>query len=313
MDIVTILERSNGPRFSLEVYPPKTVRTPGALSVQEHISRVFDTVERLLKYRPAFVSVTYNPEGQTRSTSIPVASIIRQRFGVEAVAHLTSFGTPMSELPRTLEVMDYFGVHNVLAIRGDRPGARAGGPPPSCTGRTGPGGSDPAVPRAAELVASIKKHRSDFCVGVACYPEGHPECLDASGRRDLERDMGHFAAKVASGASFAITQLFLDNGLFFSFVERARRRGVAVPIIPGIMPVASLQSLKIVRGLCGAEVPPPLLRRLESAGGNPDEVRERGIEHAIDQCRGLVDRVPCIHFYAMNQWEPIERIIRELI
>ncbi len=313
MEIVAILEKSEGLRFSLEVYPPKTTRSPGGPSVQEHISRIFDTVERLLRYGPAFVSVTYNPEGQTKSTSIPVASIIRQRFGVEAVAHLTSLGTPISEVPRTLDVMDYFGVHNVLAIRGDPPEARAGGAPPSCVGRGGAGASAARVPHAAELVAIIKRHRRDFCVGVACYPEGHPECLDASGRRDLERDLDHFQEKVRSGASFAITQLFLDNSHFFSFVERARRRGVAVPIIPGIMPVVSLQSLRIVRGLCGAEIPAPLLQRIEGAGGSPDEIKERGIEHALDQCRGLADKVPCIHFYAMNQWEPVERIIRELI
>ncbi|MEM2870559.1 MAG: methylenetetrahydrofolate reductase [Thermoplasmata archaeon] len=389
MDIVSILREGRGPRFSIEVYPPRTSRSAGGLSVQEHISRIFDTVEHLLPYRPAFVSVTYNPEGQTRSTSIPIAGIIRQRFGIEAVAHLTALGTPPDEIPRTLEVMDYFGIQNVLAIRGDPPqgagGPGAGGAPeatmvggsgervggtvvgrpgaagPGAAGagregvaggggavsgpatgdgaggsgqagmagaeKGGPGSRDgagavaiggsgrggPRISHASELVALIKKHRRDFCVGVACYPEGHPECVDAGGRRDLEKDLGYFREKVEAGAGFAITQLFLDNSRFFSFLERARRAGIEIPIVPGIMPVVSLQTLGIVKRLCGAEVPSLFLRRIEAAAGDPGEVRERGIEHALEQCRGLVDRVPCIHFYAMNRWEPVERILKGLI
>ena len=299
MDVVSLLNSSKQTRFSLETYPPKTKRGKGEPSMQEHISKIFDTVEHLLPYKPLFVSVTYNPEGETRATSIPIASIIRQRFEIESLAHLTSIGLPRDEVPITLDVLDYFGIHNVLALRGDLPRESPRDPAAMC--------------HAADMVAVIKKHRPNFCVGVACYPDGHPESVDERGERDLAADMGHFKRKVCSGAGFAISQLFLDNLSFFGFVQRARGEGIEIPIVPGIMPLVSFRNLRIVRTLCGVAVPHPLLKRLEDHREDASEITAIGIEHAVSQCKGLMDRVPCIHFYAMNQWEPTERIIKELI
>jgi len=299
MDVATLLGASKETRFSLETYPPKTTRVCGELSVQEHISKIFDTVEHLLPYKPLFVSVTFNPEGKTKATSIPIASIIRQRFGIEALAHLTSIGIPRDELPRTLDVLDYFGITNVLALRGDLPRDFERDPGAMC--------------HASDMVSVIKKHRRDFCVGVACYPEGHPETVDGKGGRDLLADMAHFKSKVDRGASFAISQLFLDNSRFFDFVESARAQGIGIPIVPGIMPVVSYKNLRIVRNLCGVAVPFALQKRLDDNRDNPPEVTEIGIEHALAQCKGLMGRVPCIHFYAMNLWEPTERIIKGLM
>jgi methylenetetrahydrofolate reductase (NADPH) len=298
MDVVTLLQESKGTRFSLETYPPKTQKEKCGPSVQEHLSRIFDTVEHLLPYRPLFVSVTYNPQGKTKATSIPIASIIKQRFGIEALAHLTSIGTPRDEVPRTLDVLDYFDIQNVLALRGDLSPGMAVDPGSMC--------------HAADMVSVIKKHRKDFCVGVACYPEGHPECRDELGERDLARDMAFFRAKVDRGAGFAITQLFLDNSRYFGFVQRARQSGIGIPIVPGIMPIVSYRNLRIVRDLCGVTVPSGLLQRLENCRDDGAEVMELGIEHAILQCKGLMDKAPCIHFYAMNMWEPAERIMKAL-
>ena len=298
MDVVTLLQESKTTRFSLETYPPKTQKEKCGPSVQEHLSRIFDTVEHLLPYRPLFVSVTYNPEGKTKATSIPIASIIKQRFGIEALAHLTSIGIPRDEVPRTLDVLDYFGIQNVLALRGDLP-----------RGLEAESGS---MCHAADMVSVIKKHRKDFCVGVACYPEGHPECRNERGERDLARDMAFFKAKVDRGAGFAISQLFLDNSRFLGFVQRARQSGIGIPIIPGIMPIVNYRNLKIVRDLCGVAVPQGLLQRLENGKDDSGEVMEVGIEHAILQCKGLMDKAPCIHFYAMNMWEPAERIMKAL-
>jgi methylenetetrahydrofolate reductase (NADPH) len=298
MDVAALLCASKETRFSVETYPPKTTSGRGEPSMQEHISKIFDTVEHLLPYKPLFVSVTFNPEGKTKATSIPIASIIRQRFGIEALAHLTSIGIPRDELPRTLDVLDYFGITNVLALRGDLPPGFERDPGAMC--------------HASDMVAVIKKHRRDFCVGVACYPEGHPESSDGKGGRDLAADMAHFKSKVDRGASFAISQLFLDNSRFFSFVDRARAQGIAIPIVPGIMPVVNYKNLRMVRNLCGVAVPYELQKRLDESKDDPTEVMEIGIEHAIAQCRSLMDRVPCIHFYAMNMWEPTERIIKGL-
>lgn len=313
MDVVSLLKESRGTRFSLETYPPKTTRGKGEPSVQEHISKIFDTVEHLLPYKPLFVSVTYNPEGKTKATSIPIASIIRQRFNIEALAHLTSIGASREQIDKTLDVLEYFGIENVLALRGDPP--RAGpealpgmGCPPAGGPIMGPG-----IKFASELVDEIARSRRPFCIGVAAYPEGHPECVRADGERDLALDIRHFKAKVDMGASFAITQLFLDNDRYFSFVRRARDEGITIPIIPGIMPLVNYRNLKIVRGMCGVAVPHQLLQRLDEHRDDAAEVLEIGIEHAIMQCKGLMGRVPCIHFYAMNMWEPTERIIKALL
>ncbi len=297
MKVSQILDGSDGTLFSLEVFPPKVAYSAEGMTFQQHMSNIFDTVEHLRKYDPAFVSVTYNPEGKTRATSIPVAAIIKQRFEIEAVAHLTCIATPRDELRRTLDVLDYFDIDNILALQGDRPDGYVH--------------SSDCMNFASELVSEIRRHSHDFCIGVAGYPEGHQECM-ADGCRDLETDLSNFKYKVDQGADFCISQLFMDNDLFFDYVERARATGVEVPMIPGIMPVISRSVIGIVKSLCGASIPEALERRMDDNIDDPAEVRAIGIEHAIEQCRGLMDKVPCIHFYTMDMWEPVEEIIEGL-
>ncbi|MCI0497542.1 MAG: methylenetetrahydrofolate reductase, partial [Thermoplasmata archaeon] len=171
MKVSEILENADRTLVSLEVFPPKVAHTPGGPTIQQHLSNIFDTVERLSRFEPAFVSVTYNPEGKTRATSIPVAAIIKQRFGIESVAHLTCIATPREDLRRTLDVLDYFDIDNILALKGDRPVDHVHDP--SC------------MTYASELVTEVRRHGHDFCIGVAGYPEGHPECTGEDGRRDL--------------------------------------------------------------------------------------------------------------------------------
>jgi len=318
MDVLTLLKESGATRFSLETYPPKTKRAKGEPGFQEHISKIFETIERLMPYRPLFVSVTYNPEGMTKATSIPIASIIKQRFDIEALAHLTCIGTPKEQIGRTLDVLEYFGIENILALRGDPPkpvpapepgsGALSGmGCAPLVADKGGPG-----MRHSSELVELISGSGHRFCIGVAAYPEGHPECVREDGERDLARDMLNFKRKVDMGARFAISQLFLDNDKYFGFVHRAREEGIDIPILPGIMPLINYRNLRIVRNLCGVAVPHTLLKKLEENKDDPAEIMEIGIEHAVHQCKGLMDKVPCIHFYAMNMAEPTERILKAL-
>jgi methylenetetrahydrofolate reductase (NADPH) len=295
MKVSDILARSEGTRFSLEVYPPKVARTPSGPSLPQSFSDILETVEHLLDFEPAFVSVTFNPEGKNKATSIPLAAIIKQRYRVEAVSHLTCIATPKKELRRTLDVLSYFDIENIMALRGDRPKDM----PPE---RAGP-------EHACELVTEIVHHEDKFCIGVAAHPEGHPECVDNTCKRDLDRDLRNFKEKVDQGASFAITQLFLDNKVYFDFVDRARKAGMTIPIIPGIMPVINFDVVKIVKGLAGATVPPALERKLEAHKDEPQEIWQIGIEHAIHQCRGLMDKVPDIHFYTMDLWKPTKAII----
>lgn len=299
MYVPHILEASGETRFSLEVYPPKAVPDPeDEMPLQRHLAAIFDTVEHLLPHDPAFVSVTSSPGGKTRTTSIPVAAMIRERFRVEPVVHLTCMATPVPRIPRVLEVLHYFEIQNILAVRGDAPD----------------GSVDP-LPRpryASDLVREIRSRDPGFCIGVAGYPEGHPECRGPDNLPDLAADTDHFRTKIAEGASFAISQLFLDNHHFFDLVSRARARDIHIPILPGIMPLTDPETLGITTDLCRVTVPGSLMRRMDAAREDPGEMREIGIDHALRQCRGLMDRVPCIHFYTMDRWETVHRIIESL-
>jgi len=297
MRIPDILSASDRTRFSLEVFPPKT-RARGRGAFQKHLSRIFDTIETLAKHDPAFISVTYNPENLTRATSIPLAAIIKERYGIETLPHLTCINTPPGELRRTLDVLGYFGLENIMALRGDQtPGAPRA---PLC------------FDHACDLVHEIRSGAPTLSVAVACYPEGHPECVDAEGRRDLDADLRHLVHKVGQGADLAITQLFLDNGHFFRLVERARAAGVEVPIVPGIMPMTSADNMRVARSLTGVHVPEGLERAFAEHRDEPEELLATGVEHAIRQCKGLMGRVPCIHFYTMDTWEATDRIVRAL-
>jgi len=292
-----ILRSEEGTRFSLEVFPPKA-REDAGINIQERIARIFDTVEVLKVHDPLFVSVTYNTAHLTKATSIPVAAMIKERWGIETVAHLTCINTPLQEVERTFTVLQYFNIDTILALRGDRT--------PQC------GTLPECMDHASDMVAEIRNRGVDLSVGVACYPEGHPESVDANGSRDLEVDLRHFQEKVRAGADFAISQLFLDNGAFLGMVEKVRMRGIDIPIVPGIMPITGRSNLKMVRNLTGAYVPTELEMRIIGAT-DAQEMFEAGIEHAVKQCKGLMDRVPCIHFYTMDSWEATDRIIRELI
>ena len=295
MKVSDILAKSDRTRFSLEVYPPKVLKSATGPTINQQLSDIFETVEHLVDYDPAFISVTYNPQGKTKATSIPLAAIMKQRYKVETVAHLTCIATPRKEIKRTLDVLNYFDIENVLALRGDRPKDID----PAMTG----------LEHACELVTEVKRHEANFCIGVAGHPEGHPECVVSDGKKDMESDIAHFKSKVDQGASFAISQMFLDNKAFFNFVDRANMTGVNIPIIPGIMPIINMDIVKVAEGICGAKIPPALEKRLNDHKDEPKEIWNIGVEHSIAQCKGLMDKVLCIHFYTMDLWKPIKAII----
>lgn len=297
MKVSDILNDSEKTRFSLEIYPPK-VTAEESTPIQFQLSKIFETVERLLKYTPAFVSVTYNPEGKTKETSILLAAIIKQRFKVEIVAHLTCFATSREYLSKTLDIIDYFDIKNILALRGDIPKDFT------------PNNNE--LIYASNLVEEIVRHKGNTGIGVACYPEGHVECLNQDGERDLDRDILNFKLKVENGADFAITQLFFENRLYFDFVEKARKIGINVPIIPGIFPIFNYQNIQVITQLSGASIPKSLKRKIEKNREDPLEIKSIGIDYAVKQCKELMDNVSCIHFYTMDKWESVEAIIKAL-
>ena len=278
---------SNGPAFSFEFFPPKTATGEQSL---------YQTIERLRELRPTFVSVTYGAGGSTRDKTLELVGRIKHEIGIEAMAHLTCVGAGRDEIHAVLERLAAAGIENVLALRGDPPRDQAAFVRPA----NGFG-------FAAELVQFIGERGFEFCLGGACYPEGHVEC------RDRERDLTHLKHKVDCGLQFVITQLFFDNTDYLAFVERARARGIHVPIIVGIMPITNLGQIERFTAMCGARIPENLRARLEEARHDDEAVRAVGVDHATAQCRDLLDRgAPGIHFYTLNQSTATRAIFERL-
>ncbi|MFN0061219.1 MAG: methylenetetrahydrofolate reductase [NAD(P)H] [Myxococcaceae bacterium] len=276
------------PCFSFEFFPPKT---------DEGVGRLLEALDELSPLSPGFVSVTYGAGGSTRSRTLDLVRQIRQRSGIEAMAHLTCVGHTRDELAGTVDALAKMGVENVLALRGDPP---AGTPRFEPT----PGG----FTHANELVAFVRERGHAFCLGGAGYPEAHLE----SASRD--EDLVHLRRKVDAGLDFVITQLFFDNAFFYDFVERARRAGITVPIVPGIMPITNYDQLQRFVRLCGATVPMKLLLQLERIKDDPEAVVQLGVAHATVQCLELLQRgVPGIHFYTLNRSPATRMIVSALL
>lgn len=275
------------PVFSFEFFPPKDSAGVGLL---------FERIAELRKLRPDFVSVTYGAGGSTRERTVELVTRIQREIGLTAMAHLTCVGHTREEIAAVCARLRAAGIVNVLALRGD---------PPKGEERFRP--VEGGFCFASELVAFLREN-FDFTLGGACYPEKHVECADA------ESDLRHLKVKVDAGVDFLVSQLFFDNRDFFAFVERARAAGIAVPIVPGIMPVTNVEQIKRFTQMCGARLPESLLTRLERAGSDPVEVFRVGCEHATAQCRELLDRgAPGIHFYTLNKSTATREVYKRLI
>lgn len=276
------LEKPGSPCFSFEFYPPKDDLAVDAL---------YRTVSELSLLEPGFVSVTYGAGGRTRTRTLDVVGRIKNVLNVEAMAHLTCVGHPKVELVEILDKLRDEGIENLLALRGD--------PPPGQPFLPVPDG----FAHAAELVRFVKQRGYPFCLGAACYPEGHLESVTR------EADLDRLKEKVDAGVEFLICQLFFDNAFYFDFVERARKAGIGVPIVPGIMPVTSLEQLDRFTRLCGATVPMRLRLQLERRQDDPSAIQALGVAHATVQCMELLARgVRAIHFFTLNK-SPATRLI----
>jgi methylenetetrahydrofolate reductase (NADPH) len=282
MKIRNRLNPSN-PCFSFEFFPPKT---------DEGTANLLKTLEDLAPLEPGFVSVTYGAGGSTRDRTVELVTRIKQSTGIEAMAHLTCVGHSREELRELLQRLAAAKIDNVLPLRGDPPkGEREFIPTPG------------GFRYASELVQFIREEDFNFCLGGACYPEGHVETVSR------DDDLRHLKAKVDAGLDFLITQLFFDNAFYFDFVERARRAGINVPIVPGIMPITNFEQVHRFTRMCGATVPMRLGLQLERVKDQPDAVVQLGVAHATVQCMELLARgVPGIHFYTLNK-SPATRMI----
>jgi methylenetetrahydrofolate reductase (NADPH) len=275
------------PAISFEFFPPKTPQGEAVL---------FRTLHELKPLKPAFVSITYGAGGSERSKTPDWAARIQHEVGLTAMAHLTCAGSTREELLAILHQYRQIGVRSIMAVRGDPPqGMRefqavAGG----CR-------------YASELISLIRaEFGSTFAIAGGGYPEGHPEAAS------LEADLQNLKKKVDAGLDFVVTQLFFNNALYFGFIERARRTGIEVPIIPGLMPITDLGQIRRFMDMCGASIPGPLLSRLEKAQ-SPQEVLEIGVEHTTRQAQELLEAgVPGIHLYTLNKSPATRRVMQNL-
>jgi methylenetetrahydrofolate reductase (NADPH) len=261
---------------SLEFFPPKD---------ETGVEALRQTALALKRIAPDFVSVTYGAGGSTRERTAQVSRLLREEIGFTVMPHLTCVGHSRDELNRVADQLHAGGYRNIMTLRGDPPKGQSEFVPYQDGLRYG-----------SDLVALLKARHADFCLGVGGYPEKHPEAAS------LEVDLDNLKRKVDAGAAFITTQLFFDNTVYYRFVEKCRARGIAVPIVPGIMPVLSLKQVRRFTEMCGAHLPAQLVTRLEVAAENADVVEMMGLDWALDQIRGLlVNGAPGYHIYIMNR------------
>ena len=275
-----IRERQGKPFISFEFFPPKEA---------DAWPRFFEIVDRLKALEPLFVSVTYGAGGGAQDNTLEIVSGIQQKHGLETVSHLTCVQASEDRIGGFLDQLTTVGASNVLALRGD---------PPKGSGCTFVPDNE-RFRHASDLVEFIKGVHPEICIGVACYPDPHPE--SPSVKEDVK-----WAAHKLGLADFATTQLFFDNRIYFEFVEKMAALGVDKPVIPAVLPIPSLQSAKFILGLCGASIPGKLLLALEKADaeGGVQAAAEVGKNFAREQIRGLLQGgAPGIHLYTLNRAE----------
>lgn len=265
--------------ISFEFFPPKT---------PEGEKKLFHIVADLKKLAPAFVTVTYGALGNTQANTLRIVGEIKNAIGLEAAAHLTCVAHNREEIERILETLQSKAIDNIVALRGDPPqGETQFKAPPN------------GFHYASELVRFIRRHPrfgNAFALSVAGYPEGHPEC------KDKKKDLEHLKQKVDEGADVVVTQLFFDNDFYFGFVERARKIGITVPIVPGIMPVTHGPQIQKFSRMCGAAIPERVCRAIARFGEDQEAITKFGIDYATEQCSQLLKGgAPGLHFYTLNQ------------
>lgn len=312
VDIINNAVEQRRTRFAFELLPPLKGDGMGG---------VFESIDRLIGFDPAYINVTFHREGikqavrpdgsvewhvvRRRPGTVGISAAIQKKYGVEVVPHLICGGQSKYDIEDALIDLDFLGLHNVLALRGDKSQNEKFFMPH-------PQGHTHAVDLVRQI-ASMNRgqfvdgeveecHHSKFSIGVAGYPEVHAEA------RDITSDIARLRDKVDAGAEYVITQMFFDNAKYFDFVRRCREAGITVPIIPGIKPLSTLRHLEILPETFGVKLPEELVREVKA---HPDGVREVGTEWAIAQSRELMAAgVPVLHYYTMSRTTNIQKIVK---
>ena len=266
------------PTLSFEVFPPKT---------EDNYESVEKAAREIAELKPAFMSVTYGAGGGTSRYTVDLAAALNNDYRVPTLAHLTCVSSTRTHIKRVLEELKEKGIENVLALRGDIPAD---------------GKVEKDYRYASELIREIRE-MGDFCIGAACYPEGHVESANKT------EDILHLKEKVEAGCDFVTTQMFFDNNILYNYLYRIREKGVTVPVVAGIMPVTSASQIARICRMSGTYLPSRFKAIVDRFGGNPAAMKQAGIAYATEQIIDLIaNGVNAIHVYSMNKPDVAARI-----
>ena len=281
MRIAELLKR-DGVTFSLEVFPPKT---------SEKYSETAETAKKIARLNPDFMSVTYGAGGGTSEFTTGIAAEIQKETGVTTLAHLTCVSSTRDHVMKMLGMYRENGIENILALRGDIP-------------KEGRVSEDYRY--AVELIRDIREN-GDFCIGGACYPEGHIESANK------KEDLRHLKEKTDAGLDFLTTQMFFNNDIFYNFLYRAREAGITIPVIAGIMPITNAKQLQRSVAMSGTDVPQRFRAIVDCFGERPEAMKQAGIVYATEQIIDLIaNGIRHIHVYTMNKPEVAAGIMQNL-
>ena len=281
MKVSEILKK-NEVTISCEIFPPKQ----GA-----QLQNYKAIAAEIAKLKPAYISCTYGATGGTSDYTVEIADAINS-YGVPAIAHLTCVSSTREKVHTVIHELKERGIENILALRGDIP-TNTDFPLPD------------QYHHAIELIREIRE-AGDFCIGGACYPEGHPEAAN------MNEDLDHLKEKVDAGCEYLTTQMFFDNEKYYAFVDRCRAEGITVPIIPGIKPIVFKNQLTVLPKIFRSDIPEPFATELRKCKTD-DEAKAVGVEWCIQQCKDLIAHgVPSLHFYTMMATDSVYKVAKEV-
>ena len=275
---ITDIIKGNKPSLSFEVFPPKTF---------DNFEAARQAAEAIAELSPGYMSVTYGAGGSTDIYTPEIAACILKK-GVTPLAHLTCISLDEEKVDAILNNLKDIGVDNILALRGDLP--------------KGVSEHKGAYMHASDLVAKIREF-GGFCIGGACYPEGHPEA------KNLEDDIEKLKIKLDAGCEFLTTQMFFDNNIIYSYMDKLHTAGIFTTVVPGIMPVTSIKQIERIISISGNAMPEKFMRIIDKYALDPTAMKKAGIEYATEQIKDLYKNgFNAVHVYSMNKADVAENI-----
>jgi len=315
MKVIQHLKKAKKTLLSFEILPPLKGKD---------INSIYEGIDPLLEFKPSFINVTYHREeviykerGQgllqkirvrKRPGTVGICAMIKAKYNIDTVPHLICGGFTKEDTEDALIELNFLGIDNVLALRGDAIKSESSFIPE----REGHAHADDLIRQITGLNKGSYLHDeereaapTDLCIGAACYPEKHAEALN------LNTDIAYLKRKVDAGAEYLVTQMFFDNAKYFNFVELCRAEGINIPIIPGIKPLTNLRHIAFIPKTFGIDLPQPFANDLVKCKTDAD-VKQLGIEWSISQTKDLISKnAPCVHFYTMGKSEAVRQIVKE--